>query len=85
MWEAVDFTEWEGDFYRYCANRNIGMEEIEGVIVDDMLAPSTVEDIKQGADGSILIETLMADEIETQEEADLIGLNMRRQILEKQK
>ena len=48
------------------------IEDIDGVIVDDILAPSTVDDIKQGSGGSIIIETLMDDEIETQEEADYI-------------
>lgn len=48
------------------------VEDIDGIIVEDILAPSTVDDIKQGAGGSIIIETLMADEIETQEEADYI-------------
>ncbi len=48
------------------------IEDIDGVIVDDILAPSTVDDIKQGGDGSIIVETLMEDEIETQEEADYI-------------
>ncbi len=48
------------------------IEDIEGVIVDDILAPSTVDDIKQGSGGSIIIETLMEDEIETKEEAQYI-------------
>ncbi len=48
------------------------IEDIEGVIVDDILAPSTVDDIRQGAGGSIAIETLMEDEIKTQEEAEYI-------------
>ncbi|MDH4156609.1 MAG: MMPL family transporter, partial [candidate division Zixibacteria bacterium] len=48
------------------------VEEIEGVIVEDILAPSTVDDIRQGDGGSIVIGTLMADEIESQQEADYI-------------
>ena len=48
------------------------IEEIEGVIADDILAPSTVDDIRQGSGGSIAIGTLMEDEIESQEEADYI-------------
>jgi len=48
------------------------IEEIEGVIVDDILAPSTVDDIRQGSGGAIVIRTLMEDEIETQQEADYI-------------
>ena len=47
------------------------IEGIEGVIVDDILAPSTVDDIRQGAAG-IVIETLMEEPVETQEEADYI-------------
>ena len=49
-----------------------GIEDIEGVIVDDILAPSTVDDIKQGEGGSLIIGTLMEDEVETQEQADYI-------------
>jgi hypothetical protein len=48
------------------------IEEIEGVVVDDIMAPSTVDDIKQGAGGGLIIGTLMEDEIETQAEADYI-------------
>ena len=48
------------------------IEEIDGVIVDDIMAPSTVDDIKQGSGGSLIIETLMEDKIETQAEADYI-------------
>ena len=46
--------------------------ELEGVIVDDIMSISMVDDIKQGAGGSIVIEPLMEDEIETDEEAQLI-------------
>ncbi|MCP4685679.1 MAG: MMPL family transporter [bacterium] len=45
------------------------IEEIEGVIVEDIMAPSTVDDIKQGGGGALVIEPLMGDEIETEEEA----------------
>lgn len=48
------------------------IEDINGVIVDDILAPSVVDDIKQGPGGSIIIETLMGDEISTNEEAQYI-------------
>ena len=48
------------------------IEEIDGVIVEDIMAPSTVDDIKQGSGGSLIIETLMEDKIETQAEADYI-------------
>jgi hypothetical protein len=48
------------------------IEKIDGVIVEDIMAPSTVDDIKQGSGGSVVIETLMGNTIETQEEADYI-------------
>ncbi|MBD3234206.1 MAG: MMPL family transporter, partial [candidate division Zixibacteria bacterium] len=58
------------------------IEDIDGVITDDILAPSTVDDIRQGSGGSIVIETLMSGEIETQEEADYIfGRIMKNPIL----
>lgn len=47
------------------------IEDIDGVITRDIMAPSTVDDIKQGG-GGLLIEPLMGDEIESQEEADYI-------------
>ncbi len=46
--------------------------ELEGVIVDDIMSISMVDDIKQGPGGSIVIEPLMEDEIETDEEAQHI-------------
>jgi len=48
------------------------IEDIDGVIVEDIMAPSTVDDIRQGDDGTLIIEPLMADEIETQAQADYI-------------
>ncbi|RME29464.1 MAG: RND transporter, partial [Candidatus Zixiibacteriota bacterium] len=48
------------------------IEEIDGVIVDDIMAPSTVDDIKQGAGGLLVIEPLMGDEVETDAEAQYI-------------
>ncbi len=53
-------------------NITAAIEDIEGVVVDDIMAPSTVDDIKQGAGGVLLVGPLMDDEIETQEEADYI-------------
>ncbi len=44
-------------------------EKQVGVILDDMLAPSTVDNIKQGGLGSVQFEWLMAEPPETQEEA----------------
>ena len=48
------------------------IEDIDGVVADDIMAPSTVDDIKQGAGGALVVGPLMEDEIETQEEADYI-------------
>jgi len=48
------------------------IEQIDGVIADDILAPSAVDDIKQGPGGSIVIETLMGDQIETVEDARVV-------------
>ncbi|MCK4373000.1 MAG: MMPL family transporter, partial [candidate division Zixibacteria bacterium] len=53
-------------------NATVEIEEIEGVIVEDIMAPSTVDDIRQGDDGTLIIEPLMEEEIETQQEADYI-------------
>ena len=47
------------------------IKEIDGVIVEDIMAPSTVDDIRQGT-ASIVIETLMEEPVETQEEAEYI-------------
>lgn len=46
--------------------------KIDGVIVGDIMAPSTVDDIKQGPGGALIIEPLMGEEIKTQKEADYI-------------
>ena len=46
--------------------------KIDGVIVGDIMAPSTVDDIKQGPGGALIIEPLMGEEIKTQDEADYI-------------
>ncbi len=48
------------------------IKDIDGVIVDDILAPSEVDDIKQGGAGSIVVQTLMEDKIDSQEQADYI-------------
>jgi hypothetical protein len=45
--------------------------EIEGVIADDILAPSMVDDIRQ-TDGILTVKTLMDQEPETDEEAQFI-------------
>ncbi|HKK21734.1 MAG TPA: efflux RND transporter permease subunit [candidate division Zixibacteria bacterium] len=48
------------------------IEKIDGIIVDDMMAPSTVDDIKQGPGGSLIIEPLMSGEIQTDDQAKYI-------------
>ena len=48
------------------------VENIDGVIKKDILAPSTVDDIKQGPGGSIVIGTLMPDTITTLQQAQYI-------------
>jgi predicted RND superfamily exporter protein len=73
---AVGVVNEEGAFTADMLNRiyNITseIEEIDGVIVDDIMAPSTVDDIRQGAGGALVIEPLMDDLIETDEEAKYI-------------
>ncbi len=73
---AVGVVYEDGAFKPDILNRiyNISseLEDIDGVIAEDVLAPNNVDDIKQGSGGSIVIGTLMEDEIETQEEADYI-------------
>ena len=83
---AVGLVDEEGAFRPDILNRiyriTAEVEKIEGVIVEDIMAPSTVDDIKQGGGGSIAIETLMGEEIETQDEADYIfGRIMKNPIL----
>jgi len=57
--------------------------EIEGVIVEDILALSEVDDIKQGAGGTLVIETLMEDEISASDEAKyLYGRIMDNPVLQ---
>ena len=73
---AVGVVEDDGAFKPDLLNRiyriTTDIEKLDGVIVDDILAPSTVDDIKQGSGGTMVIEPLMRGEISTQEEADYI-------------
>jgi hypothetical protein len=73
---AVGVVNEDGAFNPNTLNRiyniTLDIEDIEGVVVDDIMAPSTVDDIKQGAGGGLIVEALMGDEIESQEEADYI-------------
>lgn len=48
------------------------IEDLDGVIVDDIMSLPTVDDIKQGPGGALVIEPLMGAEIETDEEAQYI-------------
>ncbi|MBD3381641.1 MAG: MMPL family transporter [candidate division Zixibacteria bacterium] len=45
------------------------VEDIDGVIADDIMAPSTVDDILQTPDGVLKVETLLEDPPETDEQA----------------
>ena len=73
---AVGVVEENGAFRPDLLNRiykiTADIEKLDGVIVEDILAPSTVDDIKQGSGGTMVIEPLMGGEIETQEQADYI-------------
>ena len=46
-------------------NMTAEIEELDGVIVEDIMSITTVDDIKQGAGGALVIEPLMDEEIET--------------------
>jgi predicted RND superfamily exporter protein len=48
------------------------VEDIEGVIADDILAPSTVDDIRQGDDGILRVSTLLENEPENEKQAEYI-------------
>ncbi len=73
---AVGVVEEHGAFKPELLNRiydiTAEIEKIDGVIVADMLAPSTVDDIRQGAGGVLVIEPLMSEKVETQAQADYI-------------
>ncbi len=73
---AVGVVNEQGAFNPETLNRiyniTLEIEDIDGVVVDDIMAPSTVDDIKQGEGGGLIVEPLMDDEIETQAEADYI-------------
>ncbi|MFH1700561.1 MAG: MMPL family transporter [Candidatus Zixiibacteriota bacterium] len=73
---AVGVVNEDGVFNPETLNRiydvTAEIEDLEGVNVDDIMAPSTVDDIKQGDGGTLIIGTLMEDHIEIQEEADYI-------------
>jgi len=73
---AVGVINDEGAFNPATLNRlyriTAAIEEIDGVIVEDIMAPSTVDDIKQGSEGMLVVGPLMESEIERQGEADYI-------------
>jgi len=62
-------TAFTADMLNRLYNITAEIEEIEGVIVEDIMAPSTIDDIKQGAGGALVIEPLMEEEIETDTDA----------------
>ncbi len=65
-------TAFTPDLLNRIYNISLAIEDIEGVIVDDMMAPPSVDDINQGEGGVLIVKPLMEEEIETQEEADYI-------------
>jgi hypothetical protein len=73
---AVGVVEETGAFTPELLNRihriTADIQEIDGVIVEDILSLSTVDDIVQGAGGGLIIGTLMEDEISTVDEAERI-------------
>jgi len=48
------------------------VKDIDGVIAEDILAPSTVDDISQGDDGIMRVSTLLDEEPESDERAQYI-------------
>ena len=48
------------------------VKEIDGVIADDIMAPSTVDDIKQTSDGILKVTTLLEEEPGSDEEAQYV-------------
>ncbi len=48
------------------------VRQIDGVIADDILAPSTVDDIRQTDDGVLTVTTLLAQEPESDEQAQYV-------------
>jgi predicted RND superfamily exporter protein len=48
------------------------VQDIDGVIAGDIMAPSTVDDIKQTSDGILKVETLLEDEPESDEDAQYV-------------
>jgi predicted RND superfamily exporter protein len=73
---AVGVVREEGAFTRDQLKKiyNITEEiaEIEGVVVEDIMAPSLVDDIRQGGGNSLVIETMMDEAPESDEEAQYI-------------
>jgi len=73
---AVGVVDDNGAFNAQLLNRIYHITDeildIDGVITADVMAPSTVDDIKQGAGGSLVIKPLMSGEIKTDAEAKYI-------------
>jgi hypothetical protein len=73
---AVGVVSEEGAFTQAQLERiyNITEEiaEIDGVVADDIMAPSMVDDIRQGGGNSLIVEPLMGDIPEDDEQAQYI-------------
>lgn len=48
------------------------VKDIDGVIADDIMAPSTVDDIRQTSDGVLKVETLLEEEPTSDEQAQYV-------------
>lgn len=79
---AVGVVVEEGAFTPEILNRiyriAAKIADIEGVIVEDILAPSMVDDIDQGDGGAIVIGTLMEEEVSSAQEAQHILTRIRQ-------
>jgi predicted RND superfamily exporter protein len=62
-------TAFTADLLNRVYHITAAIEDIDGVIVEDVMAPSTVDDIRQGPGGLLIIEPLMGEEIESDEDA----------------
>lgn len=69
---VVEPTAFTADMLNRIYRITAEISELDGVISDDIMAPSTVDDIRQGDGGLLIIEPLMADEITSDNEADHI-------------
>jgi len=54
------------------ARLTAGLEDVEGVVFEDIIAPTEVDDIFATADGGLRVETLMVDVPQSREEGEAI-------------